>query len=66
MLHSLEEQPPGRPPAPTDPEKEKLQSRVEELEKKVRLHEQRETLRTLIQQMEEPEGSGSSSKKNAT
>jgi transposase-like protein len=65
LLQSLEEQPPGRPPAPTDPEKEKLQSRVEELEKKVRLYEQRETLRELIQQMEEPDESGSSTKKNS-
>jgi hypothetical protein len=42
-----------------------LQSRVEELEKQLRLYEQREKLRTLIQQIEEPGNSGSSTKKNS-
>jgi hypothetical protein len=37
---------------------------VEELEHQVRLYEQRERLRTLLTEMEEPEGSGSSTKKN--
>ena len=65
LLQALEDQPKGRPPAPTDPEKEQLQSRVEALEKKVRLYEQREQLRALIQQMEEPDETGSSTKKNS-
>ena len=65
LLQSLEEQPKGRPPAPSDPVKDQLQSRVEELEKKVRLYEQREALRALIQQMEESDTSGSSTKKNS-
>ena len=65
LLQSLEDQPRGRPPAPSDPAKEKLQSRVEELEKKVRLYEQREQLRALIQQMEESGETGSSTKKNS-
>jgi transposase len=65
LLRALEDQPAGRPPAPSDPAKEQLQSRVEELEKQVRLYEQREKLRTLIQQMEEPGDSGSSTKKNS-
>ena len=65
LLQALEDQPKGRPPAPTDPEKERLQSRVEELEKKVRLYEQREQLRQLIRQMEEPDETGSSTKKNS-
>jgi hypothetical protein len=42
-----------------------LQSRVDELEKQVRLYEQRDKLRTLIQQMEESDRSGSSTKKNS-
>src|SRR5262245_2305865 len=65
LLQALEDQPPGRPPAPSDPAKERLHSRVEELEKKVRLYEQREELRALIKQMEESDPSGSSSKKNS-
>lgn len=44
----------------------RLQSRVQELEKKVRLYEEREQLRTLIEQMEEESASaGSSTKKNS-
>jgi transposase len=65
LLQALEDQPKGRPPAPADPVKEQLQSRVEELEKKVRLYEQREALRTLIKEMEESDPSGSSTKKNS-
>ena len=65
LLQALEDQPKGRPPAPADPVKEQLQSRVEELEKKVRLYERREELRALIQQMEEPDETGSSTKKNS-
>jgi transposase len=65
LLQSLEDQPKGRPPAPSDPEKNQLRSRVEELEKKVRLYEQREELRALIKQMEESDETGSSTKKNS-
>ena len=66
LLQALEDQPKGRPPAPADPVKEQLRSRVEELEKQVRLYEQREALRLLIKQMEESDSSGSSTKKNGT
>src|SRR5512134_793219 len=55
LLQSLEDQPKGRPPTARDPDKEQLQSRVQELEKKVRLYEEREELRTLLKQMEEPD-----------
>lgn len=65
LLQSLEDQPKGRPPATTDPEKEQLQSRVQELEKKVRLYEEREELRALLKQMEESDDPGSSTKKNS-
>jgi len=65
LLQALEDQPRGRPPAPSDPAKEQLQSRVEELEKKVRLYERREELRALIKQMEESDDTGSSTKKNS-
>ena len=65
LLNALQDQPPGRPKGTTDPEKDQLKSRVEQLERQVRLYEQREQLRKLLRQMEEPEGSGSSTKKNS-
>lgn len=65
LLLSLEDQPRGRPASVTDPDQQQLQNRVQELERKVRLYEEREELRALIQQMEESESSGSSTKKNS-
>ena len=56
---------PGRPKGTTDPEKDQLKNRVEELERQVRLYEQRDKLRTLLKQMEEPDPTGSSTKKNS-
>src|SRR5215472_5622447 len=61
LLNALQDQPPGRPKGTTDPQKDQLQSRVEQLERQVRLYEQREELRKLLKQMEEPGASGSSS-----
>ena len=52
LLHALEDQPAGRPRGTTDPEKDQLKGRVEELERKVRLYEQREALCKLLKQME--------------
>ena len=52
LLHALQDQPAGRPKGTTDPEKDQLKSRVEELERQVRLYEQRDELRTLLNQME--------------
>src|SRR5271165_5867832 len=63
LLQSLEDQPKGRPPSKRDSEKEQLQSRVRELERQVRLHEERDQIRTLLKQMEEPDAHGSSTKK---
>ena len=65
LLNALQDQPPGRPKGTADPEKEQLKTRVEQLERQVRLYEQREELRQLLKQMEEPDGSGSSTKKNS-
>jgi transposase-like protein len=65
LLHALEDQPPGRPKDPSDPEKNQLKSRVQELERQVRLYEQRDQIRTLLKNMEEPDPSGSSTKKNS-
>ncbi|HWT81847.1 MAG TPA: helix-turn-helix domain-containing protein [Candidatus Methylomirabilis sp.] len=52
LLDALQDQPPGRPKGTTDPEKDQLKSRVEQLEQQVRLYEQRDNLRTLLKQME--------------
>jgi len=65
LLSALQDQPPGRPKAPSDPEKDQLKTRVEELERQVRLYEQRDQLRALLKQMEEPAKTGSSIKKNS-
>jgi len=65
LLSALHDQPPGRPKAPSDPEKDQLKTRVEELERQVRLYEQRDQLRALLKQMEEPDKTGSSTKKNS-
>ncbi len=65
LLDALQDQPPGRPKGTTDLEKDQLKSRVEQLERQVRLFQQREELRKLLKQMEEPKGSGSSTKKNS-
>ena len=53
LLTSLEDQPPGRPKTPADPEKEKLQHRVEQLEQQVEHYQQKEQLRQLLHQWEQ-------------
>src|SRR5574341_2403639 len=65
LLQSLEDQPKGRPPSEKDPQKEQLQNRVNELERKVRLYEERDQIRMLLKQMEESESSGSATKTNS-
>ena len=40
LLLALEDQPTGRPKSPTDPEKETLQRRVQQLEQQVQLHQE--------------------------
>ena len=66
LLQALEQQAPGRPKRETDPEKEQLQNRVLELEKKVQLYEEREQLRALLKAMEESQSDrGSSTKKKS-
>jgi transposase-like protein len=64
LINALEDQPAGRPREATDPQKDQLKDRVEELERKVRLYEERDKLRALLKQMEESGPSGSSTKKN--
>ncbi len=64
LLNALQDQPVGRPKGTSDPEKDQLKSRVEQLERQVRLYEQRDNLRALLKQMEESGDSGSSTKKN--
>lgn len=65
LMRALEDQPAGRPANSTDPEKDQLKSRVEQLEHQVRLHEQRDKLRSLLKQMEESDSTDSSTKKNS-
>jgi Helix-turn-helix domain len=55
LLSAVENQPTGRPKAPTDPEKAALQRRVEQLEQEVQQHRQREQLRQLLQHWEQRE-----------
>ena len=62
LLQSLADQPRGRPPTPTDPQKEQLQNRVSQLEKQVRLYEQRDQIRALLKEMESREGRDSTKK----
>ena len=52
LLNALQDQPAGRPKGTTDPEKDQLKTRVEQLQRQVRLYEQREELRKLLKQME--------------
>lgn len=52
MMEALEAQAPGRPKGTLDPEKEKLQRRVKELEDQLQAHQERERLRQRIQQLE--------------
>ena len=63
MLTALEEQPRGRPRQRGDPKQKALEQKVEQLQEQVRLHEQREKLRRIIKQWEEPRARGSSTKK---
>jgi transposase len=53
LLTSLADQPTGRPKTPTDPEKLKLQHRVEQLEQQVQHFQQKEQLRQLLHQWAE-------------
>lgn len=50
LLSAVEDQPMGRPRTPTDPEKEVLQRRVQQLEQQVQHHQQKEQLRQLLNQ----------------
>lgn len=52
LLQALEDQPAGRPASPTDPEKDTLRLRVEQLEDQVRDYEQKEHLRLILQEWE--------------
>jgi transposase len=53
LLAALEDQPTGRPKVPTDPEKETLQARVQQLEQQVQLHQEQERLRQLLHHWEQ-------------
>ncbi len=53
LLSALEDQPTGRPKTPTDPEKIKLQHRVQQLEQQMQHQQQREQLRQLLSRWEQ-------------
>lgn len=53
LLGALEDQPRGRPKGQTDPEKESLQRRVDQLEEQVRHYEEQEHLRQILNDWEE-------------
>ena len=53
MALALENRPPGRPPAPMDPEKEALRERIQELEKKLDLAEKTIEVKELLGAYEE-------------
>lgn len=55
LLSALEDQPTGRPKTPTDPEKELLQHRVQQLEQQIQQQEQKEQLRQLLNQWNQRE-----------
>lgn len=48
MMSALEDQPSGRPRTSIDPEKQKLNDRVKELEQQVQEHQRREDLRQIV------------------
>jgi transposase len=48
MAQALENQAPGRPPTPQDPEKEELQGKVKELEKRLYLAEKTIEVKDLL------------------
>ena len=50
FLSALADQPTGRPKTPTDPEKEALRRRVQQLEQQVQAQEHKEQLRRLLSQ----------------
>ena len=62
LMQALEDQPAGRPKRLTDPEKDQLKARVEQLERQVRLYEHRDRLRQLLKQMESREDRDSTKK----
>src|SRR6266849_7934503 len=53
LLQALEDQPTGRPKGQTDPEKQTLQRRVEQLEQQVQDYERKEKLHRLVNEWEE-------------
>jgi len=56
MAQALENHSPGRPPVPVDPEKEELQGKVQELEKKLYLAEKTIEVKDLLSAYDLHEG----------
>ena len=62
LMQALADQAPGRPKSLTDPEKDQLKSRVAQLERQVRLYEQRDNLRQLLKDLESRDNRDSTKK----
>jgi transposase len=58
MAEALENQPPGRPPAPLDVEKEDLQTKVRDLEKKLYLAEKTIEVKDMLSAYESFQAGG--------
>jgi predicted ArsR family transcriptional regulator len=55
LMRAVEDQPSGRPKSPIDPEKQKLNDRVKQLEQQVLQYEQRDQLRQILSHWTERE-----------
>src|SRR5213592_2039939 len=53
LLQALEDRPQGRPKEQIDPDKQRLQHRVEQLEQQVQHYEHKEQLRQILNEWEE-------------
>jgi len=56
MVEALGDREPGRPPRPSDPEKEAFQRQTQELEAKLEVLEQTEEIRQQLQQLDKKKG----------
>jgi|SRR6188508_1167218 len=66
MMEGLEQQPPGRPAQETDPQLEALQTKVRELEAKLKIAQQTAQVRSVLMEMERLKAQSGSKKKKHT
>jgi transposase-like protein len=63
MIEGLEEQPPGRPPKQTDPQRQALQTKVQQLEAELEIAKQTAAVRGILREMERVQQNKTGSKK---